>query len=220
MILFPSAAHNSGEEANPVKKGILALLCIVMAGMVLGGCAARTASGTTATAAPIVTNSPMATTNAPMNGATASPDMSPDMNNGAAMGAQTGTTAGAANGTGMNGNSAMTPAQAGRLAEQIAEAVERISEISDAEVVIDSGSRVLVAVEFEDQYQAGLDERMKQMIVQAVQKVDDGLTDIEITDDDTLYGQVKGLGERLANATGLDELADDLGDLWDRITGR
>ena len=203
-----------------MKKGILALLCIVMAGMVLGGCAARTASGTTATAAPIVTNSPMATTNAPMNGATASPDMSPDMNNGAAMGAQTGTTAGAANGTGMNGNSAMTPAQAGRLAEQIAEAVERISEISDAEVVIDSGSRVLVAVEFEDQYQAGLDERMKQMIVQAVQKVDDGLTDIEITDDDTLYGQVKGLGERLANATGLDELADDFGDLWDRITGR
>ena len=203
-----------------MKKGILALLCIVMAGMVLGGCAARTASGTTATAAPIVTNSPMATTNAPMNGATVSPDMSPDMNNGAAMGAQTGTTAGAANGTGMNGNSAMTPAQAGRLAEQIAEAVERISEISDAEVVIDSGSRVLVAVEFEDQYQAGLDERMKQMIVQAVQKVDDGLTDIEITDDDTLYGQVKGLGERLANATGLDELADDFGDLWDRITGR
>ena len=203
-----------------MKKGILALLCIVMAGMVLSGCAARTASGTTATAAPVMTNSPMATTNAPANGATVSPEMSPDMNNGAAMGAQTGTTAGAANGTGMNGNSAMTPAQAGRLAEQIAEAVERISEISDAEVVIDSGSRVLVAVEFEDQYQAGLDERMKQMIVQAVQKVDDGLTDIEITDDDTLYGQVKGLGERLANATGLDELADDFGDLWDRITGR
>ena len=154
-----------------MKKGILALLCIVMAGMVLSGCAARTASGTTATAAPVMTNSPMATTNAPANGATVSPEMSPDMNNGAAMGAQTGTTAGAANGTGMNGNSAMTPAQAGRLAEQIAEAVERISEISDAEVVIDSGSRVLVAVEFEDQYQAGLDERMKQMIVQAVQKV-------------------------------------------------
>ena len=203
-----------------MKKGILALLCIVMAGMVLSGCAARTASGTTATAAPITTNSPMATTNAPANGATVSPEMSPDMNNGAAMGAQTGTTAGAANGTGMNGNSAMTPAQADRLAEKISDAVERISEIDDAEVVIDSDRRVLVAVEFEDQYQAGLDDRMKQMIVQTVQKVDDGLTDIEITDDDTLYGQVKGLGERLANATGLDELADDFGDLWDRITGR
>lgn len=202
-----------------MKKGILALLCIVMAGMVLSGCAARTASGTTATAAPITTNSPMAATNAPASGATVAPEMSPDMNSGAAVGAQTGTTAGAANGT--TGNAAaMTPAQADRLAEQIADAVERISEIDDAEVIIDSGRRVLVAVEFEDQYQAGLDERMKQMIVQAVQKVDDGLTDVEITDDDTLYGQVKGLGERLANATGLDELADDFGDLWDRITGR
>lgn len=202
-----------------MKKGILALLCIVMAGMVLSGCAARTASGTTATAAPITTNSPMAATNAPASGATVAPEMSPDMNSGAAVGAQTGTTAGAANGT--TGNAAaMTPAQADRLAEQIADAVERISEIGDAEVIIDSGRRVLVAVEFEDQYQAGLDERMKQMIVQAVQKVDDGLTDVEITDDDTLYGQVKGLGERLANATGLDELADDFGDLWDRITGR
>ena len=200
-----------------MKKGILALLCIVMAGIVLSGCAARTASGTTATAAPVMTNSPMATTNAPANGATVSPEMSPDMNNGAAMGAQTGTTAGTMN----NGTSgAMTPAQADRLAERIADAVERISEIDDAEVVIGNDSRVLVAVEFEDQYQAGLDERMKQMIVQAVQKVDDGLKDIEITDDDTLYGQVKGLGERLANATGLDELADDFGDLWDRIVGR
>ena len=205
-----------------MKKGILALLCIVMAGMVLSGCAARTASGTTATAAPITTNSPMATTNAPANGATVSPEMSPDMNNGAAMGAQTGTTAGTMNnGANMAGNAAaMTPAQADRLAEKISDAVERISEIDDAEVVIDSDRRVLVAVEFEAQYQAGLDDRMKQMIVQTVQKVDDGLTDIEITDDDTLYGQVKGLGERLANATGLDELADDFGDLWDRITGR
>ncbi|MGN0992228.1 MAG: YhcN/YlaJ family sporulation lipoprotein [Candidatus Ventricola sp.] len=204
-----------------MKKGFLVLLCIVMAGMVLSGCAARTASGTTATAAPIMTNSPMATTNAPGNGATVSPEMSPDMNNGAAMGAQTGTTAGTMNAANTNGAAtSMTPAQAGRLAEQIADAVERISEINDAEVVIGNDSRVLVAVEFEDQYQAGLDDRMKQMIVQAVQKVDDGLKDIEITDDDTLYGQVKGLGERLANATGLDELADDFGDLWDRITGR
>lgn len=218
MILL-SLTHNSGKEANPVKKGILALLCVVMAGMVLSGCAARTASGTTVTAAPIVTNSPMTTAQTEMT--TVAPDMSPEMNNGAAVGTQAGTTAGTMNGTDVTGTAtAMTPAQAGRLAEQIADAVERISEIDDAEVVIAHDNRVLVAVEFEEQYQAGLDERMKQMITEAVQKVDDGLRDVEITDDDTLYGQVKGLGERLANATGLDELADDFGDLWNRITGR
>ena len=81
------------------------------------------------------------------------------------------------------------------------------------------GSRVLIAVEFDDQYQAGLDDRMKEMITEAVREVDENITDVEITNDDTLYGQVKGLGERLAKATGMDELADDFGDLWDRITG-
>lgn len=179
-----------------MKKRILALLCMIAVGTTLTGCAAGTANTINPTTAPMTTQ-PMATmtaTNSPM--ATVSPSESPM--------AQT----------------SMTPAQAGQLAERISDAVERISEIDDAEVVIDSDRRVLVAVEFEDQYQAGLDDRMKQMIVQTVQKVDDGLTDIEITDDDTLYGQVKGLGERLANATGLDELADDFGDLWDRITGR
>ena len=113
----------------------------------------------------------------------------------------------------------MTPAQAGRLAERIEDAVERLSEVDDAEAVVRDG-RVLVAVEFEDQYKAGLTDRMKQMITDAVRNVDDGLTDVQITDDNTLYGQVKNLGERIGQVTGLDELADDFGDLWDRITGR
>jgi len=191
-----------------VKKRNLALLCIVMAGMVLSGCAAGNASGTTATAAPIVTNSPMPTATAqqtmtPMVTMQASPQaggMTTDSDSAPSM------------------VSSMTPAQAGRLADQIEEAVERISEIDDAEIVV-SDDRVLVAVEFDDQYSAGLDERMKRMITEAVQNVDENLTDVEITDDSTLYGQVKNLGERLAKATGLDELADDFGDLWNRITG-
>ena len=113
----------------------------------------------------------------------------------------------------------MTPAQAGQLAEKIAQAVQQISEIDEAQVVVNNG-RALIAVRFDAQYSAGLDDRMKQQITETVQKVDDTLKDVEITDDDTLYGQIKGLGERVANVTGLDELADDFGDLWDRIVGR
>ncbi|MBR3796663.1 MAG: YhcN/YlaJ family sporulation lipoprotein [Clostridia bacterium] len=215
-----------------MKKSMLLLLGVAATTIALTGCSMKQ-SGTTATAAPIVTNSPMPvnTTQAPMNTAMA-PETSPasedlGMNSGvnaanATTGAMNGATSGTANGA-INGAtnmaSSMTPAQADRLAEQVEEAVERLSEVDDAEAVI-SNDRVLVAVEFDDQYSAGLDDRMKQMITEAVQKVDDGLKDIEITDDSTLYGQVKGLGERLAKATGLDELADDFGDLWDRITGR
>ena len=100
-----------------------------------------------------------------------------------------------------------------------AQAVQQISEIDEAQVVVNNG-RALVAVRFDAQYSAGLDDRMKQQITETVQKVDDNIKDVEITDDDTLYGQIKGLGERVANVTGLDELADDFGDLWDRIVGR
>ena len=215
-------AHNSVKEANPVKKGLMILLCIAMAGMVLSGCASRNASGTTATAAPIVTNSPMATQR-PM--ASASPDMSPNTGMQAsgtnATNGMTATTDTMDNNMMPAQNNAddMTPAQADRLAERVEEAVERISEIDDAEAVIDSDSRVVIAVEFDEQYKAGLDDRMKEMITEAVQKVDEKLTDVQITDDSTIYGQVKSLGERLAKATGLDELADDFGDLWNRITG-
>ena len=112
----------------------------------------------------------------------------------------------------------MTPADAGRLAERIAEAVERISEIDDAEVIV-RDERALVAVEFDDQYNAGLDERMKKLITETVQKEDENITEVSITDDNTLYGQVKSLAERIGKATGFDELADDIGDLWDRVTG-
>lgn len=186
-----------------MKKWILSLLCLAVAGMALTGCASGNASGVSATQTPMTTSEVMMNTPSPSPTASPMATMSPGATDSA-----------------MNAAMAdMTPAEAGRLAEQISEAVERISEVDDAEVIVHNG-RVLVAVEFDDQYSAGLDDRMKQTIVEAVQSVDENLTDVEVTDDDTLYGQVKGLAERVANVTGLDELADDFGDLWDRIVGR
>lgn len=182
-----------------MKKWMIALMMLAAACTLMAGCAAN-ATGADATMTPAVTTTPMTSSSPAMGPETsAEPTASPEAS-----------TAPAAD--------EMTPAQAGKLADDVADAVERISEIDDAEVIV-NGNRALVAVEFEDQYSAGLDERMKDMITQTVQKVDASLTDVQITDDDTLYGQVKGLGERVAQATGLDELADDFGDLWDRITG-
>ena len=192
-----------------MKKWILIPLLILAVGVTLTGCGIRSNVGTTpaptmmATVSPTNTPEPMATMEA-----TATPDT--------AGSATTGMTTDAP--MGMTAAGSMTPAEASRLAERISEAVERLSEVDDAEVIV-SGNRALVAVEFEDQYSAGLDERMKKMITETVQEVDETLTEVQITDDGTLYGQVKGLGERLAKATGLDELADDFRDLWDRVTG-
>jgi len=183
-----------------VKKWILALLCMIAVGTTLSGCSAGTANTLNPTTAPATTQ-PAATMSATASPeATASPMNSPMAQESAAP------------------QSSMTPAQAGQMAERISEAVERISEIDDAEVIV-YDDRVLVAVEFNDQYNAGLDDRMKQMITEKVQEVEKTLTRVEITNDETLYGQVKNFGERLGKATGFDELADDFGDLWNRITG-
>ena len=200
-----------------MKKWFAVLLCMAAVTLFMSGCAAGNASGNDATQSPAATLSPLAavpTTPEPSISAApmTSPSASPEANAAAANDAATGSANAAA-------TAAMTPAQAGRLAERIEDAVERLSEVDDAEAVVRDG-RVLVAVEFEDQYKAGLTDRMKQMITDAVRNVDDGLTDVQITDDNTLYGQVKNLGERIGQVTGLDELADDFGDLWDRITGR
>ena len=172
-----------------MKKWFLTLMCMAAVSVMMVGCSANTVS-----TAP--TASPMATTAAPTHSPMATAEASPAAT-----------------------TEAMTPAQAGQLAEKIAQAVQQISEIDEAQVVVNNG-RALIAVRFDAQYSAGLDDRMKQQITETVQKVDDTLKDVEITDDDTLYGQIKGLGERVANVTGLDELADDFGDLWDRIVGR
>lgn len=186
-----------------MKKRFLLPLCLALLCAVMSGCAAGNASGMDATQSPAASDSPMpAATMAPSAMPSASPMTSPDAAN-----------------TDAPAVSAMTPAQAGRLAERIGDAVERLSEVDDAEVALHNG-RVLVAVEFEDRYKAGLDDRMKQMITEVVRGVDDSLTEIQITDDDTLYGQIKNLGQRIGQVTGLDELADDFGDLWDRIVGR
>lgn len=215
-----------------MKKWISAAACMAAACMIMSGCAAGNASGLDATHAPV--QSPAVTAPSANQIATVAPMTSPDVpGNGAANGLTNGTNdtngtggtnaVGGVNTTSGSGTNStaddMTPAQAGRLAERIGDAVERLSEVDDAEVAIHKG-RVLVAVEFDDQYKAGLDDRMKQMITEAVKDVDDRLTDVQITDDDTLYGQIKGLGERIGQVTGLDELADDFGDLWDRIVGR
>ena len=115
----------------------------------------------------------------------------------------------------------MTPAQAGKLAEKIAQAVPSRSARSKKTKVVVNNGRALVAVKFDAQYSAGLDDRMKQQIIQTVQKVDDTLKDVEVTDDGcALWSNQEDWVSALANVTGLDELADDFGDLWDRIVGR
>ena len=199
-----------------IKKSILLILSFAVLAVVLAGCSLSNVGNVgaaSATASPMVTFAPEATTTpmTPMN--TMAPMGTSVPENGMVDNAN-----GMVGGTDAPAPSAMTPAEAGKMAEKIAEAVERISEVDDAEVIV-RDERALVAVEFDDQYSAGLDERMKQLITDTVKKADASIMEVSITDDNTLYGQVKSLAERIGKATGFDELADDIGDLWNRVTG-
>ncbi|MBR5224645.1 MAG: YhcN/YlaJ family sporulation lipoprotein [Clostridia bacterium] len=201
-----------------MKKSILLVLAVSAALVVLAGCSLGNTDTMGSTKAPEVTFTPAATmtplaTIAPAG--SMAPESSPMGTAGGMTNAATGDMANSAAG---GAAASMTPAEAGKTAEKIAEAVERISEIDDAEVIV-RDNRALVAVEFDDQYSAGLDERMKQLITETVQKGESAITEVSITDDNTLYGQVKSLAERIGKATGFDELADDIGDLWSRVTG-
>ena len=204
-----------------MKKSILLVLAVSAALVVLAGCSLGNTDTMGSTKAPEVTFTPAAATMAPLAtiapAGSMAPESSPMGTAGGMTNAATGDMAnGAANGAAAA--TSMTPAEAGKMAEKIAEAVERISEIDDAEVIV-RDDRALVAVEFEDQYSAGLDDRMKKLITETVQKEESTITEVSITDDNTLYGQVKSLAERIGKATGFDELAEDIGDLWSRVTG-
>ena len=199
-----------------MKKSILLVACLSLLTVTLAGCSLGGGKTLSATPSPVVTFSPEAPAVTPMN--TIAPAMTSAPTDGGVMDGAADNANGAVDMTGGT-NAQMTPADAGRLAERIAEALERISEIDDAEVIV-RDNRALVAVEFDDQYSAGLDERMKQQITETVKKEDEKITEVEITDDNTLYGEVKSLAGRIGKATGFDELADDIGDLWDRVTGR
>lgn len=193
-----------------MKKSILLVLTLSLLALALVGCAAGNANTMGQTNSPAATFTPGVATTQPSDTMAPTTSMAP---------AQDQTNIGMANGATSGATATMTPADAGKLADKIAEAVEHISEIDEAEVIVED-SRALVAVKFDDQYSAGLDERMKQLITETVRKTDETITDVRITDDDTLYGQVKSLAERVGKATGLDELADDIGDLWNRVTDK
>ena len=193
-----------------LKKWILIPLLILAVGVTLTGCGIRSNVGTTPAPTAQATVNP---TNSPAPVATAQATASPD----AAGGATAGMTTEAPMG-GMTAAGTMTPAEAGRLAERISEAVERLSEVDDAQVVI-AGNRAAVALEFDDQYKGGVDDRLRGIVRERIDSVISGVTDISITADTTLMDALETLGERLDTMSDMNALQSDLDAIIRRIEG-
>ena len=108
--------------------------------------------------------------------------------------------------------------KAKRVIEQIEDELERLSEVEDAEVVI-AGNKAAVGVEFDDQYKAGLDDRLRKVIKERIDSVISGISTVAITTDEGIRDAIESLGERLDTMSDMAALQSDLDAIIKKING-
>ncbi len=119
----------------------------------------------------------------------------------------------------MNNGGVNTVEDAKRVSDQIADEVEKLSEIDDAEAVV-AGNIALVAIEYDDQYQGGLTDRLKDMITERVETIDKAVTSVHVTDSEEIVNMVKELTRKLESAgITFEELQTQLLNLGSSIAG-
>lgn len=100
--------------------------------------------------------------------------------------------------------------------ESIEEELERLSEVDDAQVVI-AGNDAAVALEFDDQYQGGVDERLMGIIKERIGSVISGVENIAVTADKDLMDQLETLGDRLEGAADMADIQNELNAIINKI---
>ena len=108
--------------------------------------------------------------------------------------------------------------KARRVIEQIEEELERLSEVEDAEVVI-AGNKAAVGLEFDNQYKAGLDDRLRKIVKERIDGVISGISTIAITTDEGVMAAIESLGERLDTMSDMAALQSDLEAIIKKING-
>ena len=112
-----------------------------------------------------------------------------------------------------------TVEDARRVSDQIADEVEKLSEIDNAEAVV-AGNIALVAIEYDDQYQGGLTDRLKDMITERVETIDKAITSVHVSDSREMYATIKELRNSLTSANlSFEELQTKLLSLGSTISG-
>jgi len=105
------------------------------------------------------------------------------------------------------------------VVEAIEDELERLSEVEDAQVII-AGNKAAVGLEFDDQYQGGVDDRLREIVKERIDGVISGVTDISITTDRDIMDELEALGERLSTLSDMTALQSDLDALIKKIGGK
>ena len=104
-----------------------------------------------------------------------------------------------------------------RDAKAMEKAVEQLSEVDDAAVVI-VGDTALVGVEFTGQYQGGADDRLKKMVLARLQTVDKTITKAAVTDNQALVKSIDALAETMKGASSLTDVNTKAEELLRQVT--
>ena len=103
-----------------------------------------------------------------------------------------------------------------RAAEELKNELEQLSEVTDAKVVI-AGQQAAVGLTFDAQYQAGVTDRMRDMVKERLDGVVTGVTRLAVTDDTAQLETIGQLSEQLQNATDLTDIENKLSALINKM---
>ena len=92
--------------------------------------------------------------------------------------------------------------KARRVIEQLEEELERLSEVKEAHVII-AGHKAAVALTFDDQYKAGIDDRFRKIVRERIDTV-------ALTTDKTVMDALEALQDRLDSVSDMSSLQAEL----------
>ena len=174
---------------------IIAAACLALAAcMNNGGTNAQPTPGPTANYAPNATDGSGAQNG---NGAASLTNNGDATNNGA-----TGNTAATTDG-------ALNPFDWANGAADIEKAIGRISEISDARVVV-TNSTALVGVKFDNAYKGEITERIREMVAAEVLRADPSIQTVAVTASEDDVNKVYALSEQIRAGRNADELSAEI----------
>ena len=193
------------------RKIIPVILIVVAACMALAACMNN--GGTTTRPAPTANYAPNAT-DGTGNNAQNGNGAAGLTNNGAANDGTNGAT-GTNGTTGATGNTAATtdgalnPFDWANGAADIEKAIARISEVSDARVVV-TNSTALVGVKFDNAYKGEITERIREMVAAEVLRADPNIQTVAVTASEDDVNKVYELSEQIRSGRTADELSAEI----------
>ena len=184
------------------RKIIPVILIVVAACMALAACMNN--GGTTTRPAPTANYAPNATDGAGNNAQNGN-GAAGLTNNGAANDGTNGAT-GATGNTAATTDGALNPFDWANGAADIEKAIARISEVSDARVVV-TNSTALVGVKFDNAYKGEITERIREMVAAEVLRADPNIQTVAVTASEDDVNKVYELSEQIRSGRTADELS-------------